>query len=169
MAMSIKEKQIAWKERCTIMCSCGDDIVNFYCNVKECPYNKSDPLFCISCISTCVKHDHTKPPMIYDKIMELDKAWNSQKEAFRKVNESAIQSYKELEPLIHYFEHEMLIISFSDMQGIQIDKVRHISDDLHTLNESQEEFRQFSAVAESLIMSGDVIKLLELEDHLVKF
>ena len=101
--------------------------------------------------------------------MELDKAWNSQKEALRKVNESAIQSYKELEPLIHYFEHEMLIVSFSDMQGIQIDKVRHISDDLHTLNESQEEFRQFSAVAESLIISGDVIKLLELEDHLVKF
>ena len=55
------------------------------------------------------------------------------------------------------------------MQGLQIDKMRHISDDLESLNESLEEFRQFSAVAEIHIMSGDVIKLFELEDKLQKF
>ena len=56
--------------------------------------------------------------MIYDKIMEMDKAWNIQKEAYYKVNTGAIERYKELEPLIRYFEHEMLIVSFSALPGL---------------------------------------------------
>ena len=67
-----KEKMNAWKERCSTICSCGEDIVVYYCNDSQCPYNKTDPLYCVPCLANCAKHEHLRPPMIYDKIMELD-------------------------------------------------------------------------------------------------
>ena len=102
--MTQKEKLIEWKERCNLMCSCGEDTVIYYCNDTKCPHNKTDPLFCVPCISAGDKHEHVKPPLIYDKIMELDKSWSKIKEAFIKLTAASIQSYKVLQPLILYFE-----------------------------------------------------------------
>ena len=79
-----KDKLNMWKDRCTIMCSCGEDIVAFFCNDLECPNNKADPLFCNSCALNSDKHDHRKPPMIIDKINVLDGAWNKFKETINK-------------------------------------------------------------------------------------
>ena len=79
-----KDKLNMWKDRCSIMCSCGEDIVAFFCNDLECPNNKTDPLFCTSCGMSGDKHFHRKPPMIIDRINVLDGAWNKFKETINK-------------------------------------------------------------------------------------
>ena len=56
--------------------------------------------------------------MIIDKVLELDKACNNQKEAFERVTQGATLRYQELETIINYFEHEMLIVSFSALPGL---------------------------------------------------
>ena len=99
-----------WKERCSTICSCEADIVVYYCNDTECPNNKADPLYCIHCLTESEKHAHLKPPLIYDKIMTLDAAWNTKKERANKIRAAATQRYSELETLVHYFDHEMLIV-----------------------------------------------------------
>ena len=131
-----KEKMNAWKERCLTMCSCGEDIVVYQCIDSQCPYNMTDPLFCVPCLANFDKHQHNRPPMIYDKIMELDKEQNNQKEAFKGITERATERYKEFEPLIRYFEHEMLIASFSSIPDMIPKQVRQISEDYKKLHRS---------------------------------
>ena len=63
-----KDKVNMWKERCTTMCSCGEDIVLYYCNDLQCPNNKKDPLYCTNCLAAFENHQHNKPPLIFDKI-----------------------------------------------------------------------------------------------------
>ena len=105
-----KDKVNMWKERCTTTCSCNEDMVVYFCNDDQCPNNKTDPLFCIHCFAANEKHKHVKPPLIYDKLIDLDSAWNIQKERANKIRAAATQRYSELETLVHYFEHEMLIV-----------------------------------------------------------
>ena len=87
--MTNKDKLNMWKDRCSIMCSCGEDIVSYYCNDLECPNNKIDPLFCSPCGMGGDKHDHRKAPMIIDRINELDGDWNRFKETINRISTKA--------------------------------------------------------------------------------
>ena len=157
-----------WKERCTTMCPCGDDIVQIYCSDLQCPNNKSYPLYCIACQLAFDKHQH-KGELIFDKIAELDEAWTSQKEAFHRITTGSTQRYEDLGQLINYFEHEMLIVSFSALAGIAVNNSRTISQDVQTLDILHTDFRQVSAVAESLVVQRDLIKLIAMVENLSYF
>ena len=65
-----------------------------------------------------------------EKITELDAAWNTQKEAFNRITTRATERYQELDTLINYFEHEMLIVSFASLSGIVANQPKWISDDV---------------------------------------
>ena len=169
--MTMKDKIREWKDRCSIMCSCGEEIVAYYCNDSQCPYNKSDPLYCSQCVATCEKHEHIRPPMIFDKMRELDQIWTTLKEDYNTITSKSSGRYHELEPLINYFEHEMLIVSFSALPNLAagIIKTRQISDEIKMLGESHSEFRHILAAVEAMVLSGDLIQLLSMGDHSTKF
>ena len=84
------------------MCSCKEDIVVYYCNDLQCPNNQTNPMYCVICQGDYDKHKH-KCSLIFDKITELDSAWNTQKEAFNRITTGATQRYSDLEVLINYF------------------------------------------------------------------
>lgn len=107
LQMTIKEKNIAWNDLCTIMCSCGEYTVAYYCNDSQCPHNKSDPLYCSQCAINCLKHEHIKPPMMIDRIAELTSKWSALKEDSCKTTQDASDRYGCLETLIKYFEEKM--------------------------------------------------------------
>ena len=107
--------------------------------------------------------------MIFDKVAELDLAWNTQKEAFNRITTGATQRYQGLERLINYFEYEILIVSFAALSELAPNQARSISEDVQSLHQIHEEFRQVSAVAESHIVSGDLAKLFTLISSLDKF
>ena len=86
-------------------------------------------MYCNTCLTDFEKHKH-KCSFILDKITELDAAWNTQKEAFNRITTGAAERYQKQETLITYFEHEMLIVSFSALSGIVVNQARSISDDV---------------------------------------
>ena len=167
--MTMKDKINAWKERCSIMCSCGEDIVAYYCNDSQCPHNQSDPLYCNQCAIGCEKHEHIRPPMIFDKMRELDSTWTTLKEDYFQITSKSSDRYHELEPLINYFEHEMLIVSFSAMPNLAGGGTRQISDDIQKLNIAHTEFGHILAAVEAMVQSGDLIQLLSMGEHSTKF
>ena len=74
--------------------------------------------------------------MIFDKMRELDSTWTTLKEDFFRITSKSSERYHQLEPLINYFEHEMLIVSFSALPilaGGSIKK-RQITDDIQMLD-----------------------------------
>ena len=93
-------------------------------------------------------------------------AWNALKEAFNKTYTAATQSFKEYEVLINYFEQEMFIVSLVDFHAKEN---RQISDDIKTLEKLHSEFGQVLAVAESSVISGELMKLLTMADSLDNF
>ena len=99
----------------------------------------------------------------------LDGAWNSFKETINRISTKATERIQELEPLIHYFEHEMLIVSFSAISHLAGQQVRQISDDIQKLDHVSEEFRQVSAEVESIITTGNLIQLFSMSGKLDYF
>ena len=59
------------------------------------------------------KHPHYPLVLILDSLSEVDKQWAKLKEEFSVISSAAAERYKEYEPLINYFEHEMMIVSFA--------------------------------------------------------
>lgn len=60
----------------------------------------------------------------------------------------------------------MVIVSLSGLQGLVINEARQISDDVQMLHQIHAGFGQVSAEAESLIITGDLIKLFEMSEDL---
>ena len=80
----------------------------------------------------------------------------------------ATQRYGELETLILYFEHEMLIVSFAAQPHL-IGQVRHITDDIKRLDEVNTKFRKILAEAENMVRAGDLFKLFSKKNDLDNF
>ena len=80
----------------------------------------------------------------------------------------ATQRYGELEALILYFEHEMLIVSFAAQPHL-FGQVRHITDDIKRLDEVYTKFRNMLAEAENMVRGGDLFKLFSMKDELDNF
>ena len=76
--------------------------------------------------------------------------------------------FGELETLILYFEHEMLIVSFAAQPHL-IGQVRHITDDVKRLDEVHTKFRNILAEAENIVRAGDLFKLFSKKDELDNF
>ena len=94
------------------MCSCGEEVIVYYCTHTQCVFNLTDPIYCQACLVNG-KHPHYPHVMILDYLSEVDKQWAKLKEEFNIVSTAATDRYKENEPLINYFEHEMMIVSFA--------------------------------------------------------
>ena len=80
----------------------------------------------------------------------------------------ATKKYSELETLILYFEHEMLLVSFAAQPHL-IGQVRQITDDIKRLDEVYTKFRNMLAEAENMVRGGDLFKLFSMKDELDNF
>ena len=105
------EKLNTSKERCSIKCSCPKKgKVVYYCKDKHCQNKEVNPLYCADCSFNRDKHDH-EPFLIVNEIKKMDSSWRALKEDLNVITDEANKRYTDFEPLIHYFEHEMLKVS----------------------------------------------------------
>ena len=149
----IIDKNQIWKERCGIICACEKDTVIYYCTNFQCPENKKDAQYCSKCKA---KHENCTNIMMYDKVSEFDATWNTQKEHFDSIAFRARKRYRELYPLIHYFESEMVTRGMLGQDDIIM---KSITEDLSTLDQINKDFREVLTRVESLVITGDLSTL----------
>ena len=103
--------------------------------------------------------------MIQDEIDSYDGQWRRVKENLNNLSNEASKRYVELEPLIRYFEHQMLIASFSNYPQLA-QTFRHISDDIASLEKTSSDYRPIFEDVESLVTSGDLLTIIsKIEDY----
>ena len=103
---SIVASLALWEEKAPF-CSCNSkQKVIYFCSEKTCP-NHQQQSFCYECLKKG-KHNHFPLVELTEIIAGLDSNWSKLSERFSTILGHAQKNFLMYEPVIKYFEREML-------------------------------------------------------------
>ena len=95
-----------WEEKAPFCICDSKEKVIYFCAEKTCP-NHQQQSFCYECLKSG-KHNHFPLVELTEIIKRHDSNWSKLVERISTIIDQASKKYKVFEPVIKYFEREML-------------------------------------------------------------
>ncbi|TNV70999.1 hypothetical protein FGO68_gene5228 [Halteria grandinella] len=113
------------------LCKCQEQPIIYYCKDTQCQARDIQPYYCQLCMEKGL-HKHFSHHRIVTIIEEKESEWNSLHESFKELNYMAQLKYEELEPLILYFQDQLLkLASNSTEYMLSKDPIKDLTIEIH--------------------------------------